>query len=262
MTLFFHELRQNRIALCVWTAAIAFMLLICMIMFPEMNTDMEGLTDMFSNMGSFTRAFGMDRLNFGDVMGFYAIECGNILSIGGGFFAALLGINALAKEEKEKTAEFLLTHPIHRRTVIFQKLLAVIFQLIIMNLLVMAVSAASFALIGEEPAVREFLLLHAAYTILQLEIASICFGISAFLRHNGVGAGLGLAALLYFLNIFKNISKQAAFLKYITPFAYAEAADIIADSAIDMKLLALGIFYAAIGIGAAFAKYTKKDIVA
>lgn len=55
MTLFFHELRQNRIALCVWTAAIAFMLLICMIMFPEMNTDMEGLTDMFSNMGSFTR---------------------------------------------------------------------------------------------------------------------------------------------------------------------------------------------------------------
>lgn len=37
--------------------AIAFMLLICMIMFPEMNTDMEGLTDMFSNMGSFTRSF-------------------------------------------------------------------------------------------------------------------------------------------------------------------------------------------------------------
>lgn len=106
MTLFFHELRQNRISLCVWTTAIALMLLICMIMFPEMNTDMEGLTDMFSNMGSFTQAFGMDRLNFGDVMGFYAVECGNILSIGGGFFAALLGINALAKEEKEKTAEF------------------------------------------------------------------------------------------------------------------------------------------------------------
>lgn len=39
-------------------------------------------------------------------MGFYAIECGNILSIGGGFFAALLGINALAKEEKEKQPNF------------------------------------------------------------------------------------------------------------------------------------------------------------
>ena len=116
------------------------MLLICMMMFPEMNTGMEDMNNMFSNMGSFTQAFGMDRLNFGDVMGFYAIECGNILSIGGGFFAALLGINVLAKEEKERTAEFLLTHPVRRRTVIFQKLAAILFELLLMNVFIMAVS--------------------------------------------------------------------------------------------------------------------------
>lgn len=114
MTLFLHEIKQNRLAFLIWTFSIALMLLICMMMFPEINTGMEDMNDMFANMGSFTQAFGMDRLNFGDVMGFYAIECGNILSIGGGFFAALLGINALAKEEKERTAEFLLTHPIRR----------------------------------------------------------------------------------------------------------------------------------------------------
>lgn len=262
MTIFLHEIKQNRTAFLIWTLAIALMLLICMIMFPEMNTGMGDITDMFANMGSFTQAFGMDRLNFGDVMGFYALECGNILSIGGGFFAALLGINALAKEEKERTAEFLLTHPVRRRTVVLQKLLSILFELLLMNLFVMAVSALSFTLIGEELAIKEFLLLHGAYTVLQIEIACICFGISAFIRRSGVGAGLGLAALLYFLNIFKNISSQAEFLKYITPFAYAEAADIISDSAIDMHLLALGLLYAAIGIGAAFLKYTRKDIAA
>jgi len=262
MTIFLHEIKQNRTAFLIWTLAIALMLLICMIMFPEMNTGMGDITDMFANMGSFTQAFGMDRLNFGDVMGFYALECGNILSIGGGFLAALLGINALAKEEKERTAEFLLTHPVRRRTVVLQKLLSILFELLLMNLFVMAVSALSFTLIGEELAIKEFLLLHGAYTVLQIEIACICFGISAFIRRSGVGAGLGLAALLYFLNIFKNISRQAEFLKYITPFAYAEAADIISDSAIDMHLLALGLLYAAIGIGAAFLKYTRKDIAA
>lgn len=262
MTIFLHEIRQNRLSLLIWTLAIALLLLICMIMFPEMNTGMGDVTNMFANMGSFTQAFGMDRLNFGDVMGFYALECGNILSIGGGFFAALLGINVLAKEEKERTAEFLLTHPLRRRTVIFQKLLSILFELALMNLVVMAISAASFALIGEELAVREFLLLHGAYTILQIEIACICFGISAFIRRNGIGAGIGLAALLYFLNIFKNISDQAEFLKYITPFAYAEAADIISDRAIDIRLLILGLIYATISIAAAFLKYTKKDIAA
>ena len=262
MTLFFHEIKQNRISLITWTLAIALMLLICILMFPEMNTDMGGLTAMFANMGSFTRAFGMDRLNFGDIMGFYALECGNILSIGGGFFAALLGITVLAKEEQERTAEFLLTHPIRRRTVIFQKLLSIFFELLLMNLFVMAVSAASFAFIGEELAIKEFFLLHGAYIILQLEIACICFGISAFIHRSGVGAGLALAALLYFLNLFKNISSQAEFLKYITPFAYAEAADIISDSSIDTHLLALGIFYAAVGIAVAFWKYIRKDISA
>lgn len=262
MTIFLHEIRQNRTAFLIWTLVIALLLLICMIMFPEMNTDMGDITDMFANMGSFTRAFGMDRLNFGDVMGFYALECGNILSIGGGFFAALLGINALAKEEKERTAEFLLTHPVCRRTAVLQKLLSILFELLLMNLFVMAVSALSFTLISEELAIKEFLLLHGAYTVLQIEIACICFGISAFIRRSGVGAGLGLAALLYFLNIFKNISSQAEFLKYITPFAYAEAADIISDSAIDTHLLALGLLYAAISIGVAFVKYTRKDIAA
>lgn len=83
MTLFLHETKQNRLAFLIWTFSIALMLLICMMMFPEINTGMEDMNDMFANMGSFTQAFGMDRLNFGDVMGFYAIECGNILSIGG-----------------------------------------------------------------------------------------------------------------------------------------------------------------------------------
>ena len=262
MTLFLHEIKQNRLSFLIWTFSIALMLLICMMMFPEMNTSMEDMNNMFSNMGRFTQAFGMDRLNFGDVMGFYAIECGNILSIGGGFFAALLGINALAKDEKERTAEFLLTHPVRRRTVIFQKLAAILFELLLMNVFIMAVSAASFAFIGEELAIREFLLLHGAYTVLQLEIACICFGISAFIRRSGVGVGLGLAALLYFLNLFKNISSQAEFLKYITPFAYAEAADIIYESAIDMHLLVLGLIYAAVAVGAAFLKYTRKDITA
>lgn len=260
MTLFFHEIKQNRISCSVWTLAISLMFFICLLMFPEMNASTDMLTTIFSDMGSFTRAFVMDRLNFGDAMGFYALECGNILSIGGGFYAALLGITSLAKEEKERTAEFLLTHPISRQKIVFQKLLSILSILLFMNLCVMTVSSAAFVFIGEKPTLKEFLLLHTAYMALQFEIACICFGISAFIRRSSAGSGLGLATLLYFFNLFKNISTPAEFLKYVTPFAYAEAADIISNSSIDTGLLALGLFYSVIGIGIAFIKYTKKDI--
>ena len=104
MTIFKTELKQSAKAFFIWTGAIVFMLLVCILMFPEMKGEMDNVTDMFSNMGDFTAAFGMDKLNFGELMGFYGVECGNILGLGGGFFAALVGISVLSKEEKEHTA--------------------------------------------------------------------------------------------------------------------------------------------------------------
>ena len=73
----------------------------CIFLFPEMEGELGGVGDMFSSMGSFTAAFGMDRLDFGTLEGFYAIECGNIMSLGGAFFAAVISVNIISKEEKD-----------------------------------------------------------------------------------------------------------------------------------------------------------------
>ena len=100
MTLIKHEMKQGRLALAIWTVSIAFLIVICVLLFPEMESQMNEVNDMFASMGSFSQAFGMDRLNFGEFMGFYGVECGNILGLGGAFFAAFTGILALAKEEK------------------------------------------------------------------------------------------------------------------------------------------------------------------
>ena len=115
MTLLKHELSQGKQMLLIWTAVIAGMLGLCIFIYPEMKEQMNDINGMFSNLGSFSSAFGMDKINFGEYLGFFSVECGNVLGLGGAFFAALLGISSLAKEEKENTAEFLLTHPISRR---------------------------------------------------------------------------------------------------------------------------------------------------
>ncbi|WP_317336719.1 ABC transporter permease subunit [uncultured Ruminococcus sp.] len=253
-------MRQSFKSLVIWTCSIAFMLLICIFMFPEMKGEMDSVSSVFSNMGEFSAAFGMDQLSFGELMGFYGVECGNILGIGGGFFAALAGISVLAGEEKERTAEFLLTYPVSRTSVLTQKLAAVLTQVIVLNIFAEAVSLISAAVIGESFQMREFLLLHTAYMMMQIEIACICFGISAFIRRGSIGIGLGLALVLYFMNIICNISEQAEFLKYITPYAYAEASNIISGSELEWGLIGFGAVYALVGIVVAFLKYTKKDI--
>lgn len=260
MTVTRHELRQGKTAFIIWTGAIAFLMAVCVVLYPQMKGEMDGLTDMFSSMGSFTAAFGLDRLSFGSLTGYYAIECGNVLGLSGAFFAALTAASMLSKEEKDRTAEFLLTHPVKRTRIMTEKIIAVLIGITALNLAVFAVSAASIAAIGEEIPWKELSLLHLAYYLLQLELAAICFGISAFMRRGSVGAGLGVAALMYFVNIIANLSESVKFLKYITPFGYCDGADIVKDGKLDGVMLAVGAAIALTGLAAAYVKYPKKDI--
>lgn len=260
MTIFWHELKRGKIALLIWTAAISFMLGICVLIYPEMASQMGEISEMFADMGSFSQAFGMDQLNFGEFIGFFGVECGNVLGLGGAFFAAILGISVLAKEEKEHTAEFLLAHPVSRTRMITEKLCAVVMQIVILNVVVAAVTALTVFFIDEKVPVATLALLFFAYFIMQLNIAAVTFGISEFLKRGSMGIGLGLAAVFYFVNIISNLTEKAKGLKYITPFGYTEGADIIANRAINEKYLTAGIIFGSVGIIAAYWKYKKKDI--
>lgn len=260
MTLVRHELRQGWKSFAVWTATIGFFVLICVFLFPEMKSEMEGVSNLFASMGAFTAAFGMDQLNFGTLTGFYAVECGNILGIGGAFFAAMTAAGILAKEEKERTAEFLLTHPVSRTRILTEKLSSVILQIVGMNVIVYGVAIGSMVLVGEEVPWKEVTLLHLAYFLLQLELAGICFGISAYLRKGSLGIGLGLAAMMYFLNLIANISDKAEFLKYITPFGYAEGSDIVSKGCLNGSMLLVGMLFMVLGIAAGYFRYCRKDI--
>ena len=233
MSIFRHELRQGRSALAIWTFSIAVLMGICVFLFPEMKGEMDAVGDLFSSMGGFTAAFGMDRLNIGTLTGFYSVECGSILGLGGALFAALLGVSSLSKEERGKTAEFLLTHPVTRKRILTEKLAAVLAQIAVMNLILLVSSLAFIKLVGEKIPWKEILLIHGACFLLGLELAGICFGISAFLRRSGTGIGMGLAVMLYFLNLIANMTEHAGFLKYITPFGYCEGADILEKGGLD-----------------------------
>ena len=260
MTILKHELKQSRRSLLIWTGSIGFFILICVFLYPEMKQEMAGISSLFASMGAFTAAFGMDRLDFGTLTGFYAIECGNILGISGALFASLIGVNILSKEEKEGTAEFLLSHPISRFRLVTEKLLALLAQLVILNAAVFLLSALSLIMIGEEVPWQEISLLHFAFFLVQIELCALCFCISAFLRQGGPGAGMGLAIFMYFLNIIANISKNADFLKYITPFGYAEGADLISSMALDGSMTAAGMGLGIAGILCGYLKYCRKDI--
>ena len=259
MTIFFHQLRRNKTSLLIWSAVLSFMLSVCIIIYPEMSSQMNEISDMFANMGAFSDAFGMDSINFGEFMGYFGIECGNTLGLGGSLFAALFGISAISNEEKDKTAEFLLTHPIKRSKIVFDKLIALIFQNIILFSFVTLFCTISTIFIKEKLSL-DFYLTLISFLILQLEISFIAFGISAFISKGGYGFGIGISIGLYFINIISNLSEELKFLKYITPFSYTDSGYITENSMLDIKYISVGIIFSIISLALAFYKYNKKDI--
>lgn len=260
MTIVKHELRQGWKNLAIWTGAIGFFMVVCVLLFPQMKTQAEGMSEAFASMGAFTAAFGMDRLNFGTLIGFYGVECGNVVGIGGGLFAAMIGVSSLSKEERDHTAEFLLTHPIRRSRVLTEKLTALLIQVLILNVLVFLLSLASIVVIGEDIPWREVCLMHLAFLLMQVELVCVCFGISAFLRRGSVGVGLGLAIGTYFMNLLANLTEDLEPLKFLTPYSYAEAAEIVTEQCLDGEKIAIGMGFALVGVAVAYIKYTKKDI--
>lgn len=260
MTIVAHELKRGFTALVIWTLSLGIFIAMCIFIYPQMGNQMAEITDVFASMGSFSTAFGMDKINFGELMGFYGVECGNILGSGGALYAALLGISMLSKEEKDNTAEFLLSHPVSRSKIITEKLCAAFILITVLNLLVMVISRLSIVAIGETFDSEKFILLHLAFYVLQLQICAVCFGISAFISSGGFGLGIGIAIALYFLNIVANLTDKCEFLKYITPFAYAESSAIIQTSEIDTSYLLPGIVYGILGIALAYFVYPRKDI--
>ncbi|MBO5077677.1 MAG: ABC transporter permease subunit, partial [Clostridia bacterium] len=174
--------------------------------------------------------------------------------------AAMLAAGMLSKEERGRTAEFLLTHPVSRTRVVSEKLLAVLAEIAAMNLIIFGLAAGAIAAIGETVPWKLLVLLHLAYFFMQLELAGICFGVSAFIRKGGVGIGIGIAAFMYFLNIIANLTRDVEFLKYVTPYGYCDGGDIANDGNLDWLKVTVGLALGIAGIAAAYWQYRRKDI--
>lgn len=261
MTVFRKELRSGAVNFLVWSVIIGGLMAVCIGIYPSMTDSMEDMSALFAGMGDFSAAFGLDKLKYGSIIGFYGVECGNILGLGGAFFTALTAMGLLAGEEGGHTAEFLLTHPVSRLQIAAEKLAALAVLVIGLNLICFACGAGGVLAIGEEAEWEDLIRYHGALLLMQLQIGGLCFGASALLRRGGLGPAMGLAALLYFAGLLINLDQDLDWLRFVTPYYYADAARIFAGETLTDPILA-GCALGILGTGFGLWWYTRKDIAA
>ena len=262
VTIFKHEMKSSIKNLLIWSICIGGMGLACILLFSSMQESMAGMAENFASMGAFADAFGMSQLSIATLMGFYATEVGTIHTLGGAMFAAILGTSMLSKEEDGHTSEFLFSLPIQRGKVVAVKGCALITNIVLLNLFCVGIYLLGIEILGEDISLKEFFIYHIMQIVMQLEIAAVCYTISAFMKKNKIGLGLGLVLLLYAYDLIARVIPDLSDYKTVTPFSYANAADIFSTGKIDMTAGSIGAVVIVLSILAAFWVYTKRDLEA
>lgn len=260
MVLFVQEWKQNKKSLLVWSLCVGVLCFGCLLLYDSLADSMGGMSEMFSEMGAFSAALGMNKVNIGTLEGYYAVEIAILLSLGGGLFAAMTGSAFVAKEEEGHTSEFLNALPLSRTGILLAKYAAMALLLFGFGLITFICALAGFACMGEMPDMVNLLQYHGAAFLMQLEIGSICFLLSAMCRKKPTGAALGLTVFFYMLDLLLRVVPALQSAKYITPFYYANASDIFSENAVNIPLLGAGAGVCAVFLAAALFVYGRRDI--
>lgn len=262
MTLLLHELKRNLKTLLIWTVCVGFMCFGCIILFEGLEESMSGMADAYAQMGSFSTALGLDKISVSTMEGFYATEVSLIFAIGGAMFAAMTGAVILSKEEEGHTSEFLNTLPLGRGYIVVWKYLAIVILIVLFNGLNLLWIGAGFFGAGEMPPAKEFWMYHGTQLLMQLEVGSICFLVSAICKRKQIGAALGFAIILYVMDLMCRIVPDIEGLKYVTPYYFSNAADIFVESAVDGAMLGISVAVTAISAAGAAVIYRTRDLAA
>ena len=164
----------------------------------------------------------------------------------GSIYAAILGSGIMAKEEEEKTIEFLLARPVSRDQILTGKLLSLLICLFFFNLFTGLSACAAFrSYVTVEYSRPVLFYLLAAPFLAHLTFASFGFLLSFFFtrRRSVLSSSIGMVLAFYFCDVMANLSEKMKFLGYLTPFRYVSAADIVFDGQIGWANILIPVSY-------------------
>lgn len=264
MAVFLREMARNKKALIIWTIVMVLMSVFLMTFFPTVSEQAEELDKLMQQYPEdLVQAFNMDRLKMTDPIGFFGTEAYLFMTLFGSIYAMILFSGFLAREESEKTVEFLLSKPVTRVGTLTAKILSGIVSLTIFNLIY---GIANFILMesyvkGEYDKKSLLLLIIAPY-IMHLAFGLLAVMISVFIAKTRSVYPISIGVVLgaYFLSIASTLTENGEFLKYFTFFKYVDAADIVENSGFSILYSILFAGSICLFLVISYIFYIRKDI--
>lgn len=265
ITVFRHEFKMRWRSVMTWSAAIAAVMLVYISLFSSFAGQADQINKLMANYPKeLLDAFGLNGTDLSTVMGFFGVVF---------LFAQILlaiqasnyGFSLVSVEEREWTADFLMTKPVKRTGILTGKLLSALAGLTITNLVVWI---CSFGFINIFKGDRTYdtgtlVLLLGSIVIFQLFFLSVGLVVSLLVKRvrSVTPYAMGLAFGMYVLSAFGGLLGTSV-IEDVTPFKYFDTNYIVQHGAYDLPLVFISLTVIIVSFVASYLLYTRRDIPA
>lgn len=262
MNVYLQEVKNYRKSTIIWIISLSLLTIIFFMMYPAFTKDVTASKRLLASLPPTVReGLGISINNFFTVYGFYAYLFIDVM-LAGSIQAMNLGVGVISKEESGKTADFLLSKPVSRVSVMTQKIFAVFSLLIFTNAIFVVVSLLAARIVAKQAIdIKIFLLI--SLTLFFVQLAFLALGILFSVLLPKIKSIISVSLPTVFT--FFIIGALGAILgndkvRYITPFKFYDPNYIISNGSYEMRFIVVELAFIAIAIALSYVIFIKKDI--
>ena len=262
MNVFLRELTAYRKSTVTWALSLSGIIVMFMALYPAFTTDIAATKEILSQFPPALRtALNISLANFFTLYGFFGYLLGFAM-LAASIQAMNLGVGVISKEVSGKTADFLLSKPISRATVVTSKLGAALVMLLITNVVFWTVSFFAATAVSKEPFQAETLLLLLS-TLLLVQLIFLALGaLFAVIIpkvKSVVSVTLPTVFTFYIIGAIGDVLENDS-VRYVSPFRFFDTNYIITNGSLEGKYLAVEAAIIVIAVALAYVLYLKKDV--
>ncbi len=266
MNIYRRELKANTRSFLVWSAAMVFLIFAGMMKYAAFAKTGESVNQLFSALPAGLMKVlgiepGMDLNSIGVFYSVFFLYFLLLTSVHG----CLLGANIMAKEERDRTADFLLVKPIKRRQAVTAKVLAAATFVILYNLVT---SLASIVAVGSMNTSGRSLTgpifwVSLALLIIQVLFLSIGLFLGAWSKNAARASGIATAVILgtFVLKTVIDLSSGIDYLSFLTPFRYFDSLKVMFERQMRLPYILLSGSLTAALIAGTYYFFHKRDFL-
>lgn len=262
MNIYIRELKANRKALIIWSVCMLLLVLSGMSKYLAYSGG-SASSDVFAKMPDTLKAIlGISSLDVTVMSGFFAFLFPYI-EITAAIHAVLLGNGIIAKEERDKTTEFIIVKPVSRVTIITQKLLAALTNIVLFNLVTLLSSLLGVSSFNKGAGITgEILVFDLSLFLVQLIFLSLGALLAAFMRKPKGSGSIGTGILLagYVIAKVTDVNTNLSALNVLSPFKYFNYINIATGNGLNIVIVLLTIVLIAAFTASTYYFYLKRDL--